>query len=49
MLWLLSAVFLALWLVSMGTSVIMGGLAHLFLIAAIAVILVRVWSGRSTI
>lgn len=49
MLWLLCAVFLALWLVSMATSVFMGGLAHLFLIAAIALILVRVWSGRTTI
>jgi hypothetical protein len=49
MLWALCAVFLALWLVSMATSVSLGGLAHLLLIAAIAVILVRVWQGRSPV
>jgi uncharacterized protein DUF5670 len=48
MLWLLCALLFALWLVSMATSIAMGGWAHLFLIAAIAVILVRVWQGRST-
>jgi hypothetical protein len=49
MIWMLCAVLLALWLVSMATSVSLGGLAHLFLVAAIAMILVRVWQGRSTI
>ncbi|MDB5106565.1 MAG: hypothetical protein JWP91_4254 [Fibrobacteres bacterium] len=49
MLWVLCAVLLALWLVSMATSVSLGGLAHLLLVAAIAVILFRVWQGRSTI
>ena len=49
MLWILCAIFLALWLVSMATAVTLGGLAHLFLIAAIAVILVQVWHGRSTV
>jgi hypothetical protein len=49
MLWILCAFLLALWLISMATSIFLGGLAHLFLIAAIAVILVQVWQGRSTI
>jgi hypothetical protein len=47
MLWTICAVLLALWLVSMLTSWMMGGLAHLFLVAALAVILVRAWRGRS--
>ena len=49
MLWAICALFLALWLVSMATSVTMGGLAHLLLVAAIAVILFRVWQSRTTI
>lgn len=46
---MLCALLLALWLMSMATSMMLGGLAHLFLIAAIAVILVLVWRGRSAV
>ncbi len=49
MLWFICAVFLALWLVSMATSITLGGLAHLLLVAAIGVMLVQVWHGRSVI
>lgn len=49
MIWAICAVLLALWLVSMAVSVTMGGIAHLLLVAAVAVILYRVWRGRSTI
>jgi hypothetical protein len=48
MLWAVCALFLALWLVSMAVSVTLGGLAHLLLVAAIAVILFRVWQGKTT-
>jgi hypothetical protein len=49
MLWAICALLMALWLVSMATSITMGGLAHLFLVAAITVILVSVWQGRTTV
>ncbi len=48
MLWAICAVLMALWLVSMATSMTMGGLAHLFLVAAVAVLLFRVWQSRTT-
>ncbi|MDB5047436.1 MAG: hypothetical protein JWO30_507 [Fibrobacteres bacterium] len=48
MLWAICALFLALWLVSMAVSVTLGGFAHLLLIAAIAVILFRVWQTKTT-
>jgi hypothetical protein len=49
MLWVLCAVFLGLWLVTMALSVTFGGLSHLLLIAAIAVILFAAWQGRTTV
>ena len=49
MLWAICAFLMAMWLVSMATSITMGGLAHLFLIAAIAVILISVWQSRTTL
>lgn len=49
MLWTLCAVFLGLWLTSMALSFTMGGLAHLFLIAAIAVILFAAWQSRTPV
>jgi hypothetical protein len=48
MLWALCGLLLALWLVSMAVSVTLGGAAHLLLVAAIAVILYRVWQSRTT-
>ena len=49
MLWALCATFLALWLISMAVSVTLGGLAHLLLVAAIAVILFAAWQSRTPI
>ena len=45
----LCAVFLGLWLLSMAMSATFGGLAHLLLIAAIALILFSAWHGRTTL
>ena len=39
MLWVLCAAFLGLWLVTMALSMTFGGLAHLLLLAAIALLL----------
>ena len=49
MLWVLCAVFLGLWLASMAFSMTFGGLAHLLLIAAIALILFAVRQDRTPI
>jgi hypothetical protein len=49
MLLALCAVFLALWLVSMSVSVTLGGLAHLLLVAAVAVMLFHLWQSRNPI
>jgi hypothetical protein len=48
MLWAICALFLVLWLVSMAMSVTLGGLAHLLLVAATAVILYRVRQTKTT-
>jgi hypothetical protein len=49
LLWVLCAVLLGLWLVTMALSIPLGGLAHLLLIAAVAVILFAAWQGRTTL
>lgn len=49
MLWILCAVLLGLWLLSMALSATFGGLSHLLLIAAIAVILFAARQGRPTL
>lgn len=41
--------FLGLWLVTMAMSLTLGGLAHLLLIAAVAVILFAAWQSRTPI
>jgi hypothetical protein len=46
MLWMLALVLLVLWGLGLITPVAMGGLVHLFLVAAIVVVLVRVALGR---
>ena len=46
MLWVICGLLLALWLTFMATSVMMGGMAHLLLLAAIAVVLFQAWSHR---
>lgn len=47
MLWVICGLLLVLWLTFMATSVMMGGMAHLLLLAAIAVVLFQVWSHRN--
>lgn len=46
MLWVICGFFLVLWLTFMATSSMMGGLAHLLLIAVIALVLFQVWYHR---
>jgi hypothetical protein len=49
LLWALCAILLGLWLATMALSLTFGGLTHLLLIAAIAVILFAAWQGRTPI
>ena len=49
LMWVLCAVLLGLWLASRALSLTFGGLAHLLLIAAIAVILFAAWQGRTPV
>jgi len=46
MLWILALALLVLWGLGLITSVAMGGLVHLFLVAAILIVLVRLALGR---
>jgi hypothetical protein len=47
MLLALGALLLALWLVTMAMSATLGGVAHLLLIAALALILFHAWQTRN--
>ncbi|GEM_PF-2697201 len=47
MLWIICGLLLILWLTLMATSMMMGGMAHLLLLAAIALVLFQVWSHRN--
>ena len=49
MLWTILAVLLVLWLLGMVTSTTMGGLIHLLLVAAVIVVLFRIFSGRRVV
>jgi hypothetical protein len=49
MLWTLFVILLVLWLLGMVSSYTMGGFIHLLLIAAIAVVLIRVIQGRTPV
>jgi hypothetical protein len=49
LLWAICAVLLGFWLATMALSLTFGGLAHLLLIAAIAVLLYAAWQGRNPI
>jgi len=46
MLWFISAILVALWLLGMITSYTMGGFIHILLIIAIIVVLVRIIKGK---
>ena len=49
MLWTIFGILVVLWLVGMVTSTTMGGFIHVLLLAAIAVLLIRVIQGRRVI
>lgn len=46
MLWTLFVIFLILWALGLATSYTFGGLIHLLLLLAVAVLLVRIIQGR---
>jgi len=49
MLYTIAVVLVIVWLLGLATSYTMGGLIHVLLVIAIAVILVRVISGHSAV
>jgi hypothetical protein len=49
MLWALVVILFVLWLVLFVGKVVVGGLVHLLLIAAVIVFIVRLFTGRSTV
>jgi hypothetical protein len=49
MLWTIFVILLVLWLLGIVTSYTMGGFIHLLLVIAIAVVLIRVISGRKPV
>lgn len=46
MLWALFVILLMLWLLGLITTYTMGGLVHILLILAIAVLIIRLFQGR---
>lgn len=49
MLWSLVVVLVILWALGMMTSYTMGGLLHLLLVIAVAVVLIRIIQGRKVV
>jgi hypothetical protein len=49
MLWTIFVILLVLWLLGMVSSYTLGGFIHLLLIAAIAVVLIRIIQGRTPV
>jgi len=49
MLWTIFVILLVLWLLGLVSSYTLGGFIHLLLVLAIAVVLIRVISGRKPI
>jgi len=49
MLWTIAVALLLLWALGVVSSATMGGFIHVLLVAAIAVVLVRVIQGRRTV
>ena len=46
MLWTIFVVLLALWLLGLVTSYTLGGLVHILLVVAVAILLIRLIQGR---
>ena len=46
MLWTLLVVLVILWALGLGTGYVMGGLIHILLVAAVIILVVRLFSGR---
>lgn len=46
LLWVLAIVLVGLWVLGLVTNVTVGGFIHLFLILAVVVVLVRIFTGR---
>jgi hypothetical protein len=46
MLWTIAVILLILWALGLVTSTTMGGLIHILLVAAIIMVLVRIFQGR---
>ena len=49
MLWTIFVILLVLWLLGVVTSYTLGGLIHILLVVAIAVVLINVISGRRAV
>jgi hypothetical protein len=49
MLWTVAVVLLALWLLGVGTSYMLGGFIHILLVIAIIAVLFRVIQGRRAV
>jgi uncharacterized protein DUF5670 len=49
MLWTIFVILMVLWLLGVVSSYTMGGFIHLLLVIALAVVLIRVISGRSPV
>ncbi len=48
MLWALIVILFALWLVLFIGKIVVGGLVHLLIIAAVILLIVRLFTGRTT-
>ena len=46
MLWTLLVVLVILWALGLGTGYVMGGFIHVLLVAAVIILVVRLFSGR---
>lgn len=46
MLWTLLVVLVILWALGLGTGYVIGGLIHILLVAAVIILVVRLFSGR---
>jgi len=49
MLWIISVVLIALWLLGMITSYTLGGFIHILIVIAVIVILVRIIRGKKVL
>jgi len=49
MIWTIAVVLLALWMLGMVTSQMMGGFIHVLLVMAVIVVLIRIIQGRKLV